>query len=44
MNNNVILRRLEEKDAEAMLEWVHDLEIQMAFRFNQSFSKAAKVR
>lgn len=32
--NSVTLRQLEEKDAEAMLEWIHDPEIQRAFRFN----------
>ncbi len=28
------LRRLEEKDAEGMLEWIQDPEIQQGFRFN----------
>lgn len=28
------LRKLEEKDAEGMLEWMHDPEVQKGFRFN----------
>lgn len=28
------LRRLEEKDAEGMLEWMRDPEMQKGFRFN----------
>ena len=28
------LRRLEEKDADGMLEWIRDLDIQKGFRFN----------
>lgn len=34
MKNDVMLRRLEEKDARAMLEWIHNPEIQRAFQFN----------